>query len=174
MSYLLLMLSLFGCQAKHSEEGTEVGDCADGADNDADGYFDCDDKGCSGAPDCDEEESEDSEEDSEDELDEDTGDEDSDEEEVEYDPNLIGDPIMGETLYMNHCSGCHGEDGLGSISGPNLSDDIADEDDEELWEIILEGDDEMPAIVIEPQAVADIVAWLRLIFGSETDEFRSD
>ena len=34
-------------------EGQAVGDCTDGADNDADGAFDCDDDGCAGAPDCD-------------------------------------------------------------------------------------------------------------------------
>ena len=33
-------------------EGTELGDCTDGADNDNDGLFDCDDDGCAGAPDC--------------------------------------------------------------------------------------------------------------------------
>ena len=31
-------------------EGTEEGDCSDGADNDADTLFDCDDDGCAGAP----------------------------------------------------------------------------------------------------------------------------
>lgn len=34
-------------------EGETAGDCADGADNDGDGSFDCDDDGCAGAPDCD-------------------------------------------------------------------------------------------------------------------------
>jgi hypothetical protein len=34
-------------------EGTESGDCRDGADNDRDGLFDCDDPGCAGSPDCD-------------------------------------------------------------------------------------------------------------------------
>jgi formylglycine-generating enzyme required for sulfatase activity len=34
-------------------EGMEVGDCTDGADNDADGYFDCNDSSCFGAPACD-------------------------------------------------------------------------------------------------------------------------
>ncbi|HCH61628.1 MAG TPA: hypothetical protein DFR83_02410, partial [Deltaproteobacteria bacterium] len=33
-------------------EGTEPGDCSDGADNDNDGLFDCEDDGCAGAPDC--------------------------------------------------------------------------------------------------------------------------
>jgi len=35
-------------------EGMEIGDCTDGTDNDGDGYFDCDDSGCFGSPDCDE------------------------------------------------------------------------------------------------------------------------
>ncbi len=33
-------------------EGTQAGDCEDGADNDADGMFDCDDPGCMGSPVC--------------------------------------------------------------------------------------------------------------------------
>ena len=33
-------------------EGTEPGDCEDGADNDADGLFDCDDSGCEASPLC--------------------------------------------------------------------------------------------------------------------------
>lgn len=36
-------------------EGDEAGECADGADNDRDTAFDCDDADCDGAPDCDEE-----------------------------------------------------------------------------------------------------------------------
>ena len=35
-------------------EGTEPGDCTDGADNDADGAFDCDDHSCAASPDCEE------------------------------------------------------------------------------------------------------------------------
>ena len=33
-------------------EGTNVGECADGAENDSDGDYDCDDEDCAGAPDC--------------------------------------------------------------------------------------------------------------------------
>ena len=33
-------------------EGRQAGDCTDGADNDADGLFDCDDDSCAGSPDC--------------------------------------------------------------------------------------------------------------------------
>ncbi|RZO60005.1 MAG: hypothetical protein EVA89_13870, partial [Sandaracinaceae bacterium] len=34
------------------QEGTIAGDCTDGADNDGDGAFDCDDSGCTRAPSC--------------------------------------------------------------------------------------------------------------------------
>ena len=33
-------------------EGTNAGECTDGADNDADGLFDCNDPDCAGSPDC--------------------------------------------------------------------------------------------------------------------------
>jgi hypothetical protein len=35
-----------------AKEGASPGDCTDGADNDADGLFDCNDPDCSGSPDC--------------------------------------------------------------------------------------------------------------------------
>jgi len=34
-------------------EGDDAGECSDGADNDRNGYFDCQDKGCWDSPDCD-------------------------------------------------------------------------------------------------------------------------
>ena len=51
---LTLLLLLVGCPQTEAprHEGTEPGDCSDGADNDADGYFDCKDDGCAGAPAC--------------------------------------------------------------------------------------------------------------------------
>lgn len=48
----LALLALTGCSALRGPEGTVGGDCADGADNDQDGAFDCKDDGCSGSPDC--------------------------------------------------------------------------------------------------------------------------
>ena len=60
-----LILLPFACGDKETDtdtdietiriEGTEVGDCTDGADNDGDGDFDCDDEGCEASPDCEEE-----------------------------------------------------------------------------------------------------------------------
>ncbi len=39
-------------QSDAEYEGDEAGECSDGADNDRDGDFDCDDEGCEGSPDC--------------------------------------------------------------------------------------------------------------------------
>lgn len=51
----VLMVSACVCACGDDDariEGTEPGDCSDGADNDADGLFDCNDPGCAGAPAC--------------------------------------------------------------------------------------------------------------------------
>ena len=56
----LLVLSTTACLVKDTgadtaspaPEGRAAGDCADGADNDGDGDFDCEDDGCAGSPDC--------------------------------------------------------------------------------------------------------------------------
>lgn len=45
-----LLLSMLGCG---DVEGANPGECTDGADNDQDGYYDCEDNDCWGAPDCD-------------------------------------------------------------------------------------------------------------------------
>jgi hypothetical protein len=45
-----LLIGMFSCDARY--EGAEPGDCSDGADNDADGSYDCQDEGCVSAPDC--------------------------------------------------------------------------------------------------------------------------
>jgi len=60
--YILVLCGLtaflWGCppDTVNDEEGYEAGvagGCDDGADNDEDGLFDCDDPDCDGAPDCD-------------------------------------------------------------------------------------------------------------------------
>lgn len=49
-----ILLAATACTKSDAErvEGSEAGDCSDGADNDMDGAFDCDDDGCEGSPDC--------------------------------------------------------------------------------------------------------------------------
>jgi hypothetical protein len=53
-SVLLLTLALSAClpELPKPVEGATVGDCVDGADNDEDGAFDCNDSDCAAAPDC--------------------------------------------------------------------------------------------------------------------------
>jgi len=46
------ILTSCGQEAPAAYEGDEVGECSDGADNDQDTLFDCDDPGCAGAPIC--------------------------------------------------------------------------------------------------------------------------
>ncbi len=48
---LLAGLMLVSCESARYEGG-QPGDCSDGADNDADGTYDCLDEGCMAAPDC--------------------------------------------------------------------------------------------------------------------------
>ena len=50
LSLSLSFLALTACGT--AAEGQNAGECADGADNDGNGAFDCDDAGCSGSPDC--------------------------------------------------------------------------------------------------------------------------
>jgi hypothetical protein len=56
---LLAAMALSGCSfltpgsgLVPEREGDDAGECSDGADNDRDGDFDCDDEDCAGSPDC--------------------------------------------------------------------------------------------------------------------------
>lgn len=51
-SLFLLALLLPACGGDKAREGQNAGECADGADNDGDGAFDCSDADCAGSPDC--------------------------------------------------------------------------------------------------------------------------
>ncbi len=48
----ILVLALLLSCGDTPYEGDEAGECTDGADNDRDGYFDCEDNGCWNHPDC--------------------------------------------------------------------------------------------------------------------------
>jgi hypothetical protein len=51
MMSLVALMALAACGGK-AGEGSEPGQCTDGADNDENGKFDCDDPGCAAGPDC--------------------------------------------------------------------------------------------------------------------------
>ncbi|MBJ93895.1 MAG: hypothetical protein CMP23_05395 [Rickettsiales bacterium] len=50
---IALLSLLWACSAEPDAEGNEPGECSDGADNDVDSFYDCDDPGCFAAPACD-------------------------------------------------------------------------------------------------------------------------
>jgi len=52
LGMLVLLPGLITCTRAAIEEGSEPGDCTDGADNDADSLYDCDDPGCAADPEC--------------------------------------------------------------------------------------------------------------------------
>jgi cytochrome c551 len=74
---------------------------------------------------------------------------------------LEGDATNGEAVFGANCASCHGVDGTGG-SGPNIIGE-AGEDDAEWVEIILGGEDTMPAFVdvLTDQEIADVLAWLK-------------
>ena len=64
IAVLCSVLALPGCGSLLlDDEGREPGECTDGADNDADGLYDCEDPDCERAPDCDPDQAEEETED---------------------------------------------------------------------------------------------------------------
>ena len=75
-----------------------------------------------------------------------------------------GDIVEGERLYQMHCSVCHGVGGAGSSIGPDILEDVAEESVEDLVEVMLEGEDDMPAANVTPEEAQLIVDWMRTAF----------
>ncbi len=70
---------------------------------------------------------------------------------------LTGDATNGAIVYADNCAGCHGADGSGGSERGILG-----EDDAETAEIVLNGEESMPAFAdtLSDQDVADLLAWL--------------
>ncbi len=89
--------------------------------------------------------------------------------------SLTGDPAAGELVYAANCEQCHGVNGLGENDPdfPMLGEDlreVLDEEDEEVVEVILYGEEEMPAFegVLSDQEIADVIAFIREDLFAET------
>lgn len=80
-----------------------------------------------------------------------------------------GDPLQGAALYTQHCSGCHGGNGIGVIAGtPNFAGNtqLMVKPDFELMGTVMQGKGIMPAFqgkLTEIQ-VMDILAHVRTFF----------
>lgn len=72
--------------------------------------------------------------------------------------NAYGDPKVG-------CYGCHNGDARGTKWGPNLRTAIAGQSDDDLKEIIREGQGGMPAFKdkLNDAQMTTIIAWLRTL-----------
>jgi len=74
-----------------------------------------------------------------------------------------GEPdfISGSDLYVMHCQVCHGSDAQGTSAGPNIVWEVLTEPADEIVEIIVEGEDNMPAIEVTEVQALRIVVWLK-------------
>jgi mono/diheme cytochrome c family protein len=75
-----------------------------------------------------------------------------------------GDIAAGEQVFADTCAVCHGADGTGGI-GPSLLDEVPDASDAELQDVIQNGDGEMPAQSLDDQQTADVIAYMRDLWG---------
>lgn len=66
----------------------------------------------------------------------------------------------GESLYNDHCAACHGADGHGTGSGPDLVRELH-HTDEELIQVILNGKGDMAPVAITEEQAQMIVTWVR-------------
>ncbi|HJN72993.1 MAG TPA: cytochrome c [Myxococcota bacterium] len=77
---------------------------------------------------------------------------------------LDGRAVCGQATHVDHCSVCHGSDGLGTESGPSLFEMMPMHSDPELVMIVAAGAGEMPGFDFEPQQIADLLAFLHAEF----------
>lgn len=70
--------------------------------------------------------------------------------------DLEGDATAGGELFADNCATCHGSDGTG-VSGPSL---IGMDDENEIIEYVLNGEDAMPAFDFTDQEMADVLAYI--------------
>ena len=78
---------------------------------------------------------------------------------------LDGDATSGATVFSSSCSACHGSDGTGGSAPVDLTTHAATMSDEAIVDTVLNGVGGMPAISIDDQSIADVLAYIRSEFG---------
>ncbi len=81
-----------------------------------------------------------------------------------------GDPVAGEAAYTSSCVACHGADGdlgveVGGVAASDLQDEVPDSSDEELTDVIQNGEGTMPAQTLDDTETADCIAYMREQWG---------
>lgn len=69
------------------------------------------------------------------------------------------DSAAGEEVYQENCASCHGDD-LSGEAGPSLETVGADHSEDDIKDIIEEGQGSMPAGIVEGDDEDDVAAWL--------------
>ena len=94
------------------------------------------------------------------------GDENKDSSSLDFD----GDPAAG-AAHFRFCTSCHGDQGQGNqggtpeTNGPSLVSEVPDQSDDELYDIITNGYDEMaPVQGLTDEQIIDLIAYLRQEF----------
>ena len=96
-------------------------------------------------------------------------------------PQIAADPeahLIGERLFLNNCSQCHGSDAKGSTSFPNLvdGDSIYGRQPDVLLATITQGrNGVMPALgaAIDTRTAGDIAQYVRSLSGLAHDQIRT-
>lgn len=78
--------------------------------------------------------------------------------------DLEGDSARGAALFASRCAVCHGDDGSGGSQGVDIADHVPFHSDEDLVELLAEGEGRMPAPGLSDQEIADVLAYLRATF----------
>ena len=81
--------------------------------------------------------------------------------------SLTGDEATGGQVYAGRCQSCHGADGSGEgVVGPSLVDHVPATSDEDILDIVLEGDGGMPSAAdLDDQDLADLLAYMNSEWG---------
>jgi len=81
---------------------------------------------------------------------------------------MAGNPMRGRPLYNEHCSGCHGVNGLPTVAEvPNFSmGEGLMKSDQDLEQVIKNGKSIMPgyAATLTDQQISDVIAHIRTFF----------
>jgi mono/diheme cytochrome c family protein len=81
---------------------------------------------------------------------------------------LSGDPTAGAPLFVEHCTRCHGAEGMGTSKAPSLVERVPMRSDETIARALLLGKGEMPEWGDDfvDQQIANVFAYLRQTFGA--------
>jgi len=80
---------------------------------------------------------------------------------------LAGDPVNGQRLYLTHCAGCHGPNGLSIMpNAPNLArSERLNKPDPEMVAKIRSGINTMPPFlgILQDNEIYDVVSYVRTL-----------